>query len=86
MPSRKPGLYVVVDGGGQFPWYDTLRPAAARPKTSCDRPGSGRWTTPEYDAGPTEVLARLYELLAGSGTARRPAAEHRPAYQVLLFR
>lgn len=61
---RKPGLYVVVDGGGRFPWYeakdlpqldeDKLDPARKR---ALDDTG--------YDAGPTEVLARFYELLAG---------------------
>lgn len=61
---RKPGLYVVVDGGGRFPWYDSkdlpqlddksLSPARER---ALDDTG--------YDAGPTEVLARFYELLAG---------------------
>ncbi|GAA0959953.1 hypothetical protein GCM10009554_74320 [Kribbella koreensis] len=61
---RKPGLYVVVDGGGRFPWYepkdlpqldeDKLNPARQR---ALDDTG--------YDAGPTEVLTRFYELLAG---------------------
>jgi hypothetical protein len=61
---RKPGLYVVVDGGGRFPWYEIkdvpkldekiLSPARDR---ALDDTG--------YDAGPTEVLARFYELLAG---------------------
>jgi hypothetical protein len=61
---RKPGLYVVVDGGGRFPWYeakdlpqldeDKLSPARER---ALDDTG--------YDAGPTEVLTRFYELLAG---------------------
>ncbi|WP_328330874.1 hypothetical protein OHA70_09935 [Kribbella sp. NBC_00382] len=61
---RKPGLYVVVDGGGRFPWYsakdlpqldeDKLSPARDR---ALDDTG--------YDAGPTEVLTRFYELLAG---------------------
>ncbi|MFI5709976.1 hypothetical protein [Kribbella sp. NPDC051620] len=60
----KPGLYVVVDGGGRFPWYeakdlpqldeDKLDPARER---ALDDTG--------YDAGPTEVLTRFYELLAG---------------------
>ncbi len=61
---NKPGLYVVVDGGGRFPWYEVhdlpqldeerLRPVRER---ALDDTG--------YDAGPTEVLARMYELLAG---------------------
>ncbi|GAB2636997.1 hypothetical protein [Kribbella swartbergensis] len=92
----KPGLYVVVDGGGQFPWYeahnlpqldeDKLR--AAR-KRALDDTG--------YDAGPTEVLARMYELLAGPGLpattpTTRPAArpersddEESPAGTIALF-
>ncbi|TDC19242.1 hypothetical protein E1261_34385 [Kribbella albertanoniae] len=59
----KPGLYVVVDGGSRFPWYtvhelpqldeERLRPVRQR---ALDDTG--------YDAGPTEVLARMYELLA----------------------
>jgi hypothetical protein len=61
---RKPGLYVVVDGGGRFPWYEikdvpkldekVLSPARDK---ALDDTG--------YDAGPTDVLARFYELLAG---------------------
>ena len=60
---RKPGLYVVVDGGSRFPWYeahdlpqlDESRLSAVRDRALDDT---------GYDAGPTEVLARMYELLA----------------------
>jgi hypothetical protein len=71
----KPGLYVVVDGGGRFPWYEAhnvpqlddkkLRPVRER---ALDDTG--------YDAGPTEVLARMYELLAGPAL---PAATTKPS-------
>ncbi|WP_203591021.1 hypothetical protein [Streptomyces sp. SID13031] len=70
---RKPGLYVVVDGGGRFPWYDVkdlpqldedkLIPARQR---ALDDTG--------YDAGPTEVLTRFYELLAGPALPQRTRA------------
>ncbi|TCC11508.1 hypothetical protein [Kribbella soli] len=71
---RLPGLYVVVDGGSRFPWYETRdvsqvseeKLQAARTRALAD---SG------YDAGPTEVLARMYELLAQPGipkTSTRP--------------
>ncbi|MFC9694639.1 hypothetical protein ACFTSF_39195 [Kribbella sp. NPDC056951] len=59
----KPGLYVVIDGGSRFPWYqvhelpqldeDRLRPVRQRALADTG-----------YDAGPTEVLARMYELLS----------------------
>ncbi len=74
----KPGLYVVVDGGGQFPWHeahnvpqldeDKLRAARTR---ALDDTG--------YDAGPTEVLARMYELLAAPGMPATKPATSRPA-------
>ncbi|TCO13479.1 hypothetical protein EV652_12619 [Kribbella steppae] len=74
----KPGLYVVVDGGGQFPWYeahglpqlaeDKLRAVRAR---ALDDTG--------YDAGPTEVLARMYELLAAPGLPATRPTTSRPA-------
>jgi hypothetical protein len=60
---RKPGLYVVVDGGSQFPWYD----AHNLPQLSEDKLRAARQRAlgdTGYDAGPTEVLARMYELLA----------------------
>ncbi|TDD45513.1 hypothetical protein E1263_38520 [Kribbella antibiotica] len=59
----QPGLYVVIDGGNRFPYYqvnklpqlneDRLQPVRER---ALDDTG--------YDAGPAEVLARMYELLA----------------------
>lgn len=66
---RLPGLYLVVDGGSRFPWYETRdvsqvseeKLEAARTRALAD---SG------YDAGPTEVLARMYELLAQPGIAK----------------
>ncbi|MFC0624762.1 hypothetical protein [Kribbella deserti] len=60
---RKPGLYVLVDGGGRFPYHDLVDQAApdydkvsAARKRALDDTG--------YKAGPAEVLTRMYELLA----------------------
>ncbi|MDX6283178.1 MAG: hypothetical protein QOH03_4249 [Kribbellaceae bacterium] len=61
---RKPGLYVVVDGGGRFPWYE----AKDLPQLDEDKLDPARQRALDdtgYDAGPTEVLTRFYELLAG---------------------
>ncbi|MET7278332.1 hypothetical protein ABZS29_08890 [Kribbella sp. NPDC005582] len=60
---RRPGLYVVVNGGSRFPWaevhelpqVDDEKVRAARKRALDDT---------EYDAGPTQVLARMYEVLA----------------------
>jgi hypothetical protein len=63
---RKPGLYVVVDGGDRFPWYETRDV----PQVSEDKLRAARTRALDdegYDAGPTEVLARMYELLAAPG-------------------
>ncbi|WUJ73587.1 hypothetical protein OG809_10035 [Kribbella soli] len=63
---RKPGLYVVVDGGDRFPWYE----AREVPQVSEDKLQAARERALDdegYDAGPTEVLARMYELLAAPG-------------------
>ena len=63
---RKPGLYVVVDGGDRFPWYE----ARDVPQVSEDKLQAARERALDdegYDAGPTEVLARMYELLAAPG-------------------
>ncbi len=62
----KPGLYVVVDGGGRFPWYE----AHDLPQLSEDKLQASRDRALDdagYDAGPTEVLTRMYELLAAPG-------------------
>ena len=48
---RKPGLYVVVDGGGRFPWYEAQDAAAARREQAAVRPGSARSTTPGTTPG-----------------------------------
>ncbi|MEV6416146.1 hypothetical protein [Kribbella sp. NPDC051718] len=61
---RKPGLYVVVDGGERFPWYE----AKDLPQLDEDKLSPARQRALDdtgYDAGPTEVLTRFYELLAG---------------------
>lgn len=60
---RRPGLYVVVDGSNRFPYYaqreqtdpDLDKVSAAR-KRALDDTG--------YQATPTQVLTRMYELLA----------------------
>ena len=72
---RKPGLYVVVDGGARFPWYESTdvpqldeKQAQAARERALDDTG--------YDAGPTEVLARMYELLAGPGCLRPDPDDH----------
>ncbi|MFK4083057.1 hypothetical protein ACI2LF_03045 [Kribbella sp. NPDC020789] len=60
---RKPGLYVVVNGGSRFPWYE----AHELPQVSEDKLRAARKRAlddTEYDAGPTQVLARMYQVLA----------------------
>ncbi|WP_238165289.1 hypothetical protein [Kribbella caucasensis] len=60
---RRPGLYVVVDGGSRFPWYEVNElPQLDEQRLSATRERALDDTG--YDAGPTEVLARMYELLA----------------------
>jgi hypothetical protein len=73
---RKPGLYVVVNGGSRFPWYETKD----LPQVSEDKLEASRERALDdegYDAGPTEVVARMYELLARPGipsTSPRPTS------------
>ncbi|MFF1818628.1 hypothetical protein ACFVWG_15100 [Kribbella sp. NPDC058245] len=58
-----PGLYVVIDGGSRFPWYE----AHNLPQLTEDRLQAVRERALDdtgYDAGPTEVIARMYALLA----------------------
>ncbi|MEV5960379.1 hypothetical protein AB0L70_01370 [Kribbella sp. NPDC051952] len=60
---QKPGLYVVVNGGERFPYYE----AHQLPQLEDDRLQAVRERALDdtgYDAGPTEVMARMYELLA----------------------
>ncbi|GAA1548163.1 hypothetical protein GCM10009804_00630 [Kribbella hippodromi] len=74
---RKPGLYVVVDGGSRFPWYETRDlPQVSEEKLRASR--SRALDDEGYDAGPTEVVARMYELLAAPGipkTSTRPESK-----------
>jgi hypothetical protein len=73
----KPGLYVVVDGGGQFPWYQ----AHDLPQLDEDRLRAVRERALDdtgYDAGPTEVLARMYELLAAPNLPATTPTTSRP--------
>ncbi|TDD19733.1 hypothetical protein E1218_23510 [Kribbella turkmenica] len=72
----RPGLYVVVDGGGRFPWYE----AHEVPQLNEDKLRAVRERALDdtgYDAGPTEVLSRMYELLAAPGIPA-PAQTTRP--------
>ncbi|MFF0265775.1 hypothetical protein [Kribbella sp. NPDC004536] len=73
---QKPGLYVVVDGGSRFPWYDTKDlPQVSEEKLDASRERA--LDDEGYDAGPTEVVARMYELLAQPGipsTSPRPTS------------
>lgn len=77
---KKPGLFVVVDGGSRFPWYE----ARDVPQLSDDKLDASRQRALDdtgYDAGPTQVLARMYELLAQPGipkTSSRPTSASRP--------
>lgn len=60
---HKPGLYVLVDGGGIFPWHD-LRD---RTEPDYDKISAARKRALDdtgYDSGPAQVLIRMYELLA----------------------
>ncbi|MDX2968207.1 hypothetical protein [Kribbella solani] len=74
---RKPGLYVVVNGGSRFPWYETRElPQVSEEKLRASR--SRALDDTGYDAGPTEVVARMYELLAAPGipkTSTRPQSK-----------
>ncbi|TCC43214.1 hypothetical protein [Kribbella sindirgiensis] len=77
---KRPGLYVVVDGGSRFPWYEAKNvPQVNEEKLDASRTRALEDTG--YDAGPTEVLARMYELLAQPGipkTSKRPSGSVSP--------
>ncbi|ADB35827.1 hypothetical protein Kfla_6836 [Kribbella flavida DSM 17836] len=63
---RKPGLYVVVDGGERFPYFKVHQLSQfERYDERLDNARSHALDQTGYDAGPTEVMARFYELLAG---------------------
>jgi hypothetical protein len=71
---RLPGLYVVVDGGSRFPWYET-RDVSQVSEEKLQAARTRALADVGYDAGPTEVLTRMYELLAQPGipkTSKRP--------------
>ncbi|WP_328990022.1 hypothetical protein OG394_27655 [Kribbella sp. NBC_01245] len=60
---QKPGLYVLVDGGGRFPWHE-LR---GRTEPDYDKVSAARKRALDdtgYNSGPAQVLIRMYELLA----------------------
>lgn len=61
---RKPGLYVVVDGGQRFPWIE-VKDVPQLTEEQVDNARDHALKDTGYDAGPTEVIARMYELLAG---------------------
>ncbi|MFI7059638.1 hypothetical protein ACIBL3_01535 [Kribbella sp. NPDC050124] len=75
----KPGLYVVVDGGGHFPWYE----AHSLPQVDDDKLRAARERALDdtgYDAGPTEVLSKMYDLLAAPELpAANPTSSTRPS-------
>lgn len=77
---KGPGLFVVVDGGSRFPWYE----ARDVPQLSDEKLDASRQRALDdtgYDAGPTQVVARMYELLAQPGipkTSPRPTSASRP--------
>ncbi|WP_432943159.1 hypothetical protein ACQPXM_39820 [Kribbella sp. CA-253562] len=63
---RKPGLYVVTDGGQRFPYYKVNDvPQLGEDNDRLQNARSHALEDTGYDAGPTEVIARFYELLAG---------------------
>jgi hypothetical protein len=71
---RQPGLYVVVDGGSRFPWYGA-RDVSQVSEEKLEAARTRALADTGYDAGPTEVLTRMYELLAQPGipkTSNRP--------------
>lgn len=80
---RKPGLYVVTDGGQRFPYYK-VHDVPALGEDEDDRLQNARSHALEdtgYDSGPAEVVARFYELLAGPvlGPVDRKGIPGRPS-------
>ncbi|MEU8222229.1 hypothetical protein [Kribbella sp. NPDC048915] len=74
---RRPGLYVVMDGGQRFPWFE-LREVSQVNDEKLRAARDRALDDTGYDAGPTEVLSRMYELLAQPGipqTTKRPSSE-----------
>lgn len=66
---RKPGLYVVVDGSQRFPWTET-KDVPQLPDEQLRNARDHALKDTGYDAGPTETIARMYELLAGPALPR----------------
>ncbi len=63
---KKPGLYVVVDGSQRFPWYKAQDlPQFSEDNDQLSNAREHALDDTGYDAGPTETVARFYELLAG---------------------
>lgn len=63
---KKPGLYVVVDGGQRFPYFKVQDlPQFGEDNDQLNNARSHALEDTGYDAGPTETVAKFYELLAG---------------------
>ncbi|GAA1541736.1 hypothetical protein [Kribbella lupini] len=79
---RKPGLYVVVDGGQRFPYFRVRDlPQFSEDNDQLDNARSHALEDTGYDAGPTETVAKFYELLAGPalGPVDRKDTPSRPS-------
>ena len=80
---RKPGLYVVVDGGSRFPWYEAKEvPQLDDEEKLLDPARKRALDDTGYDAGPTQVLARFYELLASPTlppATKKPGGSGKPS-------
>jgi hypothetical protein len=63
---KKPGLYVVVNGGERFPWFKAQGlPQFTEDNDQLNNAREHALDDTGYDAGPTETVAKFYELLAG---------------------
>ncbi|MGC4937125.1 hypothetical protein [Kribbella sp. DT2] len=63
---KKPGLYVVVEGGGRFPYFKAKDlPQFTEDNDQLNNAREHALEDTGYDAGPTETVAKFYELLAG---------------------
>jgi hypothetical protein len=82
---RKPGLYVVVDGGQRFPYFKVQDlPQFGEDNDQLNNARSHALEDTGYDAGPTETVAKFYELLAGP--ALGPVETRKPVKQPVSSR
>jgi hypothetical protein len=70
---RKPGLYVVVEGGGRFPWYETLDVPQLDARASSGRHRVRRWA----DRGADAVLRAPRRTGSSAGDAAHDRFEVR---------